>query len=76
MAHVTRREQITVSIMEPWTDGSYHPGGVTKYAWRCDGCGLVWPMRWQARECEGRGHTPTLLQRGYTRQALRQEEVA
>lgn len=63
MSDVTRRDPIRAHIMEPLLDGGYRDADVKKYAWRCDGCGLVWAMKHQAVDCESRGHVAHYMQR-------------
>ena len=62
MSAITRRDMVTANIMEPLIDGGYRPDSVRKYSWRCDGCGLVWPMKHQAESCESRGHVASYSQ--------------
>lgn len=66
MSTATRMERIEAAIQEPMYDGSYRPAEVKKFAWMCDGCRLVWPMRHQARDCESRGHRSTYVQEYWT----------
>jgi hypothetical protein len=58
MSAVSRRERVQTGAMEPLLDGGYSERTYEGFAWRCDGCGLVWEKRNQAEQCEGRGHTP------------------
>lgn len=57
MSIVSKREAIKQTVQTPRADGEgYITETVDKFAWRCEGCGRVWPMRHQAVNCEGRGH--------------------
>ena len=91
MSSVTKREPVQANIMEPLLDGGFRAETVSKSAWRCDGCGLVWPMKHQAVDCESRRHVSHYQQRYvsgaiingraqyerfYDRDAIRREAVA
>lgn len=56
MSDVTQREQIETTTSEPLMDGSYQERDYRAFAWRCDGCGLVWSKRHLAVDCESRNH--------------------
>jgi hypothetical protein len=56
MSNVTQREQVEATMTEPLIDGGYQERTYRGFAWRCDGCGLVWEKRHQAQGCEGRNH--------------------
>jgi hypothetical protein len=90
---VTRRERIDgqASTMEPNAFGNGYVELTIehKYAWRCDGCGLVWDRKWHAESCPSRNHATRWEQRyggrvengrhvgytAYTRAAIRRERV-
>jgi hypothetical protein len=93
MSTVTRRERIDgrAATMEPTLSGNYVELTIEhKYAWRCDGCGLVWERQWHAASCAERNHAPRWEQRygghvengrhvgfkAYPRVAMRREDVA
>lgn len=68
MSKVSKMEKADVEIMEPYADGTgYHPVTIVKNLWKCNECGLVWRMRYQARECFQRNHESsyTLVYGGY-----------
>src|SRR5947209_6288837 len=91
MSTVTRRETIETSTMDALYEGGYAQRDLTKRAWCCDGCGLVWTRRSQAESCESRGHVPQyvdtyyyqvvieghaqIVEQSYPRVALRRELV-
>jgi hypothetical protein len=56
VSNVTQREQIEAETSEPTMGGTYVEKTYQGFAWRCDGCGLVWSKRHQAEGCEARGH--------------------
>lgn len=56
MSKITRLERIRTTSMEPMLDGSYQEHVHDSWAWRCDGCGLVWDRKHHAAGCEARGH--------------------
>jgi hypothetical protein len=52
--------------MEPLLSGdsiTYREKSVTNAAYRCDGCGNVWAIRWHAERCEERKHVRSFCQR-------------
>lgn len=89
MSTVSKLERIAVEVQEALYEGGHRAATANKHAWKCDGCGLVWPMRWHAQDCEARGHVTTFSQeyhsgsldaygkpyppRIFTREALRRE---
>jgi hypothetical protein len=61
-----RMERISAGIQEPLIDGSYRPAEVSKFAWMCTDCRLVWAMRHQARDCASRNHVANYVQEYWT----------
>lgn len=55
---ITKRERITAGTMSPTLDGGFIEIEFTGFAWRCDGCGLVWSRQHQAVNCAQRNHVP------------------
>ena len=56
---VTKREKIETTTMEAYLSGDnvrYEETDIEKFAWRCNGCGLVWSRKHQAEGCKERGH--------------------
>jgi hypothetical protein len=58
MSKVKKMEKAEVSVMMPRLDGGYEEVKVVKNLWKCTGCGLVWNMRHEAKDCEANGHKP------------------
>jgi hypothetical protein len=56
MAVVTKLEKITKDSMVPTISGGFVEQEYEGYAWRCEGCGLVWTRRSHAEQCESKGH--------------------
>lgn len=52
--------KVTHEIMEARLAGDYDvyysEAQVTNSAYRCDGCGNIWAMKWYAETCEKRNH--------------------
>lgn len=61
-AHVTKMEKIHADIQEALYEGGYRPSSAHKYAWMCNDCRLVWPMKHQARDCAERKHVTQYAQ--------------
>lgn len=56
---ITKREAIETTTMEAYLSGDnvrYEEELIKKFAWRCNGCGLVWTRKSQAEGCKARGH--------------------
>jgi hypothetical protein len=87
---VRQMEVTQACVMEMDRSGYFHEVGVTKSAWQCLGCGLVWAIKWHSETCESRGHKAQWQQmycqgtengkpinpRYFPRIALRREAVA
>lgn len=56
MSAIRKADTITTAVMEPLYEGGYIERDIKKCAYQCLGCGLVWPMKHQARDCESRNH--------------------
>jgi hypothetical protein len=56
MAEITRLEKITKDSMVPTISGGFVEQEFEGYAWRCEGCGLVWTRKGHAEQCESKGH--------------------
>lgn len=63
MSDVRAVAPIQTEVTEPDMYGGYQQRTVDKWSFACLGCGLVWPMRWHAVECEKRGHVVQWVQR-------------
>jgi len=55
-APITRCERIKAGAMSPTLSGGYVEIEYDGYAWKCDGCGLVWNRQGYASTCADRGH--------------------
>lgn len=65
MSNIKRCESVETTVMEPHISGKdlvYRETEVTKHAFQCLGCGLVWAIAWHAETCESRGHIATWQQ--------------
>jgi len=56
MSKVAKRERIETETSEPLLDGGYQTRCYEQFAWQCLGCGLVWPRKSHAANCESRDH--------------------
>lgn len=62
MSAVRQAERIETTIMEPLYDGGFREASARKCAFVCQGCGLVWAIRWHAETCEQRRHAASWQQ--------------
>jgi len=56
------KSRTTHTIMEARISGDslwYSEAPVTSTTWRCNGCGLIWAIKWHAETCESRKHRAT-----------------
>lgn len=53
---ITKCERIKAGAMMPTLEGGFIEVDYDGFAWKCDGCGLVWTRQHQAANCEKRGH--------------------
>ena len=58
---------VDTSTMDARLDGGYSERAITKRAWRCLGCGRLWSRRYQAEDCESRGHVDSYVDTYYGR---------
>jgi hypothetical protein len=57
LKNIQKMEKGEATWMEPDLEGYYHERhNPAKPRWMCKICGLVWTMKHDALECEGRGH--------------------